>query len=181
MARATVPMEPSGGASFSIGDYRDFRRAAHLRYVGMPGGDQAIREPWRMAVAHLLDAGNSSGEFVSRLPKAAFRTIEQMLEKGFRTPMTSSAGRLFDAVAVLAGLRHRVSYEGQVAIELEWLATGVADSGTYPFELNEVPEGKPPEANTGRRHASADSRGRARYLSRRSKGDHQSAISDHDG
>ena len=133
------------GGEFLIGDYRDFRRAAHLRYVGMPGGDQAIREPWRMAVAHLLDAGNSSGEFVSRLPKAAFRTIEQMLEKGFRTPMTSSAGRLFDAVAVLAGLRHRVSYEGQVAIELEWLATGVADSGIYPFELNEVPEGKPPE------------------------------------
>ena len=46
------------GGEFLIGDYREFRRAGHLRYVGMPGGDQAIREPWRMAVAHLRDAGN---------------------------------------------------------------------------------------------------------------------------
>jgi hydrogenase maturation protein HypF len=111
----------------------------------MPGGDQAIREPWRMAVAHLRDAGYFSDEFVSRLPPAGLRTIETMLEKGLLTPMTSSAGRLFDAVAALAGLRHRVSYEGQAAMELEWLATGLAESGAYPFELERVPGDEPPD------------------------------------
>jgi len=134
------------GGEFLVGDYRGFRRAGHLRYVGMPGGDQAIREPWRMAVAHLRDAGNSTGEFVSHVRPAAIRTIEKMLDKGFSTPMTSSAGRLFDAVAALAGLRQSVSHEGQAAMELEWLATGVADRGAYSFELEEVPGGEPPEA-----------------------------------
>jgi hydrogenase maturation protein HypF len=134
------------GGEFLVGDYRTFRRAGHLRYVGMPGGDQAIREPWRMAVAHLRDAGISGGEFVSRLSPAAIRTIETMLDKGFRTPMTSSAGRLFDAVAALAGLRQSVNYEGQAAMELEWLATGVADAGAYPFELEVVPAGETPQA-----------------------------------
>ncbi len=133
------------GGEFLVGDYWEFRRAGHLRYVGMPGGDQAIREPWRMAVAHLRDAGSTNGEFVSCLPPAELRTIETMLEKGLLTPMTSSAGRLFDAVAALAGLRQRVSYEGQAAMELEWLATGLAESGAYPFELEKVPEGEPPD------------------------------------
>jgi hydrogenase maturation protein HypF len=134
------------GAAFLVGDYREFRRAGHLRYVAMPGGDQAIREPWRMAVAHLRDAGSSSNDFANRLPPAAIRTIETMLEKGIRTPMTSSAGRLFDAVAALTGVRQRVSYEGQSAIEMEWLATGVPDTGSYPFELEVVPGAEPSQA-----------------------------------
>jgi hydrogenase maturation protein HypF len=133
------------GGEFLVGDYRRFGRVAHLRYVGMPGGDQAIREPWRMAVAHLRDAGDSTGHFASRLPPATLRTIEKMLEKGFNTPMTSSAGRLFDAVAALAGVRQRMSYEGQAAMELEWLATGVAENGAYPFELEAVPDRANPE------------------------------------
>jgi hydrogenase maturation protein HypF len=63
------------------------------------------------------------------------RTITRMLERHLNTPMTSSAGRLFDAVAALAGLRDRVSYEGQAAIELEWLANAVPADGSYPFDL----------------------------------------------
>ncbi len=70
------------GGEFLVGDYRGFRRAAHLRYVGMPGGDQAIREPWRMALAHLRDAGSSVGRIRERRARAAIRTVEAMLERG---------------------------------------------------------------------------------------------------
>jgi hydrogenase maturation protein HypF len=126
------------GGEFLVGDYRHYRRAAHLRYVGMPGGEQAIRQPWRMAVAHLKDAGVETLLLKERLPPVALRTVAKMLEKGFNTPRTSSAGRLFDAVAALAGVRDRVSYEGQAAVELEWLATGAAPEEGYPFEIVET-------------------------------------------
>jgi hydrogenase maturation protein HypF len=123
------------GGEFLVGDCRDFRRAAHLRYVGMPGGDQAIREPWRMAAAHLWDAGAEFPPCRAHNVHLALRTVQRMLERRFNTPLTSSAGRLFDAVAALAGVRDRVSHEGQAAVELEGLATGVAPDRAYPFEL----------------------------------------------
>jgi hydrogenase maturation protein HypF len=129
------------GGEFLIGDYHDFRRAAHLRYVGLPGGDRAVREPWRMAVAHLKDARVDLGPLKARIHSVELRTVETMLERRFNTPPTSSAGRLFDAVAALAGVRDRVSYEGQAAIELEWLASRVAPDGAYPFDLTQPPEG----------------------------------------
>jgi len=133
------------GGEFLVGGYRRFRRMAHLRPVGMPGGDQAIREPWRMAVAQLRDAHCASGRFQRQLQPQAVALITKMLDSGFNTPLTTSAGRLFDAVAALAGLRQRVSYEGQAAIELEWLATNVTDEAVYPFELEEVLVGEPAE------------------------------------
>jgi hydrogenase maturation protein HypF len=104
------------GGEFLVADYRNFRRAAHLRYVGLPGGDSAVREPWRMAAAHLLDAGSSWDGLVGRVDRAKLRTIATMLERRVNTPLTSSAGRLFDAVASLAGVRDTVSYEGQAPI-----------------------------------------------------------------
>src|SRR5262249_3267647 len=104
------------GGEFLIGDFLQFRRAAHLRYVGMPGGEQAIREPWRMAIAHLADAHVANESLKARLLPNPLRTMERMLERGFQTPPTSSAGRLFDAVASLAGVRDRVNYEGQAAV-----------------------------------------------------------------
>jgi hydrogenase maturation protein HypF len=128
------------GGEFLVGDYRNYQRAAHLRYVGLPGGDQAIREPWRMAVAHLLDAGLSTRSVEARILPVQFRTIRTMLERHFQTPLTSSVGRLFDAVSALAGVRDRVSYEGQAAVELEWLATEAAPDGVYPFDLDCVSE-----------------------------------------
>ncbi len=124
------------GGEFLTGDYRNFRRAAHLRYVGLPGADQAVREPWRMAVAHLADAGVNSPSLRARNLLSNLRLIEKMLERRLNTPWTSSAGRLFDAVAALAGVRDRVSYEGQAAIELEWLAEQTAPDGAYPFDLS---------------------------------------------
>src|SRR5262245_30179588 len=131
------------GGEFLVGDYRGFRRAAHLRYVGMPGGEQAIREPWRMAVAHLADAGKEFAAWKERFLPVHWRTVQRMLERRLNTPLTSSAGRLFDAVAALAGVRDRVSYEGQAAVELEWLATEAAPDGAYPFELTAAGEEEP--------------------------------------
>jgi hydrogenase maturation protein HypF len=124
------------GGEFLVGDYHGFRRAAHLRYVGMPGGDAAIREPWRMAVAHLRDAGADCQPLRARLLPVECRAIARMLQRGINTPMTSSAGRLFDAVAALAGVRDRASYEGQAAVELEWLATDTPPDQPYPFEIH---------------------------------------------
>jgi len=132
------------GGEFLIGDYAQYQRAAHLRYVGMPGGDQAIREPWRMALAHVLDAKVDFPPLAARVSRSAYLTIEQMLEKRLRSPPTSSAGRLFDAVAALAGVRDRVSYEGQAAIELEWLAEKVASDGAYPFDFEPDPASEAP-------------------------------------
>jgi hydrogenase maturation protein HypF len=127
------------GGEFLVGDYRTFRRAAHLRYVGLPGGDRAVREPWRVAVAHLADAQAELPALEARRSPVELRTGRRMLERGLNSPRTSSAGRLFDAVAALAGVRDHVSYEGQAAIELEWLAAGVAADGAYPFDLGGVP------------------------------------------
>jgi hydrogenase maturation protein HypF len=127
------------GGEFLVGDYVQFRRAAHFRYVGMPGGDQAIREPWRMAVAHLSDSQLSNESLKARVLRSQLQAIERMLERHFRTPPTSSAGRLFDAVAALAGVRDRVSYEGQAAVELESLASCRAPCGVYPFSIARSP------------------------------------------
>lgn len=121
------------GGEFLIGDYHTFRRAAHLRGVRMPGGDQAIREPWRMALAYLADAQVADGPWETRFLPYNVKVIRQMLERGIQAPLTSSAGRLFDAVAALAGIRDRVNYEGQAAVELEWLASGVEAGDAYPF------------------------------------------------
>jgi hydrogenase maturation protein HypF len=133
------------GGEFLTGDYREFQRAAHLRCIRMPGGEQAVREPWRMALAHLIDAGRNGLLPQSAVPESAQRTVRAILERGINSPPTSSAGRLFDAVAALAGVRDRVSYEGQAAIELEWLAEKVPPAGTYPFDLAPTREGEPPE------------------------------------
>jgi hydrogenase maturation protein HypF len=130
------------GGEFLVADYRGFRRAAHLRYVGLPGGDRAAREPWRMAVAHAADAGADCRAVRDRVGAAAVRAVERMLDRRFNSPPTSSAGRLFDAVAALAGVRDRVTYEGQAAMELEWLATDTPPDGNYPFELDPGPAGQ---------------------------------------
>lgn len=125
------------GGEFLVGDYLGFQRAGHLRYVAMPGGDQAIREPWRMAYAHLRDAEADVSVLDKRVAKVSLRATEQMIRRRFNTLMTSSAGRLFDAVASLIGLRDRVSHEGQAAIELEWLAMQGDAEGSYPFNVSE--------------------------------------------
>ncbi len=125
------------GGEFLVGDYAQVRRAAHLRYVGMPGGEKAIREPWRMALAHLADASSHCNRLERRLSEVEVRTVGRMLERRLNTPLTSSAGRLFDAVAAMAGVCDRVSYEGQAAMQLEWLATQTSAAGEYSFDIDE--------------------------------------------
>jgi hydrogenase maturation protein HypF len=131
------------GGEFLVGDYQTFRRGAHLRYVGMPGGERAIREPWRMALAHLIDAGEQIDVLGSRISQQEMSLLKTMLDRRINTPATSSAGRLFDAVAALAGVRDRVSFEGQAAMELEGLAGTSPGPGDrlYPFELRSPDHG----------------------------------------
>ena len=121
------------GGEFLVGDDRSFVRAAHLRYVAMPGGEQAIREPWRMAWAHLQDAGIALHAWADRIDPRSRQTIERMWEGRINCPSTSSMGRLFDALGSLIRLTDRVSYEGQAAEQLEGLAETASDTGEYPF------------------------------------------------
>ena len=101
-----------------------FERLGHFRKVLLPGGEKAIKEPWRMAVSYLwsldpADAVTTYQDILSRWPRRKVEILLRMLERGLNSPVTSSCGRLFDAVSALAGLRDSVSYEGQAAIELE--------------------------------------------------------------
>ncbi len=125
------------GGEFLVGDYQGFRRAGHLRYVGLPGGEQAILEPWRMAASHLLDADCPLTPLESHVPTNSLNILRTMIQRRVNTPQTSSIGRLFDAVAALIGLRRTAAYEGQAAIELEWLAENEPAGGSYPLEIKE--------------------------------------------
>jgi hydrogenase maturation protein HypF len=127
------------GGEFLVGTIGSVVRAGHLLPVPMPGGEQAIREPWRMAAAHLRSAGLQPD--LPRVEPSALSAVMRMLERSIQAPLTSSMGRLFDAVAAIAGARSgAISYEGQAAIALEWLSTGVEPDRAYPFGLFEEGE-----------------------------------------
>ena len=120
------------GGEFLTGGYEGYRRAGHFTPVPLPGGDAAVREPWRMAMSYLYRAAGevafSINHPVARiLPPGEQALFAQMLKRGINSPPTSSCGRLFDAVAALLGVRHTVSYDGQGAMELEALAETTTD------------------------------------------------------
>ena len=122
------------GGEVLVGDLAGFQRAAHLRAVRMPGGEAAIREPWRMACAWLADALGTDAPplpaaLADEVDAARWRAVAGLAESGVASPLTTSVGRLFDAVAALCGVRARVNYEGQAAAELEALA---ARAGAAP-------------------------------------------------
>jgi len=115
-----------------------FERFAHLEYVPMPGGEAAVREPWRMAFGHLRAAGVRLEQIESLTGATAqeSRVIERMIERNVNAPLTSSCGRLFDAVAAVVLNRREVDYEAQAAIELEGTAIDELDTITgYSLEL----------------------------------------------
>jgi hydrogenase maturation protein HypF len=125
------------GGELLVGGLRDFERAGHLRAVRLPGADRAVREPWRLACAWLLEA--RGGEEPPPLPLDLRRSVSldrwetiARLSRSRLAPPCTSVGRLFDAVAALCGVRPRINYEGQAAIELEGTVDPAA-RGAYPI------------------------------------------------
>ena len=137
-----------GGEFFEGSLEEGFARRAHLEYAPLPGGSAAIRQPWRMALAQLITLYGE--EETLKLPLAVVRQagernvrlVARLVEHELNTPPTSSAGRLFDAVAALVGVpgTERTTYEGQAAMELELAADGPASRG-YPFRLRPEDDG----------------------------------------
>lgn len=120
------------GGEFLLGSYAAVRRVGHLRPVSLPGGDAAIRHPARTALAHLAAAGLSVEGTASgnALPDSDIRVLCRMLATGSHCTPTTSAGRLFDAIASLLDVRHAIDYEAQAAIELEACAAAWAEPHT---------------------------------------------------
>ncbi len=126
------------GGEFLIADYKSFDRAAHLAYIPLPGGDAATRKPARVALSHLL-AANLSLDLdlptLAALSPAEQNIIAKQIANGLNSPLTSSMGRLFDAVASIIGVRQEVNYEGQAAIELEAISDPI-EKCAYPFAIS---------------------------------------------
>jgi hydrogenase maturation protein HypF len=125
------------GGEFLVAGYNGYQRIAHLAYTPLPGGDAAIRKPARIALAQLWQAGlewDSRLACVAALSDEERQVLRSQLELGINLPQTSSMGRLFDAVAALAGVRQVVNYEAQAAIELEALVDPY-EHGSYPLEI----------------------------------------------
>jgi hydrogenase maturation protein HypF len=129
-----------GGEILAV-DEGGYERLGHLAYVPMPGGTAAIKEPWRMAVSYLY-ATFGEAYFASEGPlgrgwsRERIEVLLQMIRRQVNSPLTSSCGRLFDGVAALVGLRDRIAYEGQAAVELEQCMEPTAER--YRYEFNEV-------------------------------------------
>ena len=131
------------GGEFLICDFGHFERRAHLKYVVLPGGEAAIRKPYRMAISYLyhLPAALTSGlTLFERIDPVELEIVRRQIEKGINSSLTSSCGRLFDAVSSLLGICDVITYEGEAAIRLEMLADESFEDG-YHWPL---PKGKFP-------------------------------------
>ena len=128
------------GCEIMLASLLKFERLAHLAYIPLPGGDQAVRQPWRVAATYLSQLYGEKFldleiPFTRGIDRQRWKPLSQMITRGVQSPLASSLGRLFDGVAALVGLRNEVVYEGQAAIELEGLA--VQSDRAYPFSINE--------------------------------------------
>lgn len=126
------------GGEVLLADLTSYKRLAHLEQLRLPGGDAAASEPWRMGLSALFTANDGSPwpvedlpDSLSTIPVEKIAIINSMLSNGFNSPLTSSCGRLFDAVASILGIRQKISYEGQAAIELEAVARKATTTTWY--------------------------------------------------
>lgn len=129
------------GGEFFAGDYGSFNRVAHFEYVPMPGGEMAIKEPWRMAFAYFSKglsehAAELPAHWAAGIEPYKRNIVQSQIAQNINTPLTSSAGRLFDAVSSMLGLCHAITYEGQAAIRLE-RAADPGSGSSYAYELRE--------------------------------------------
>ena len=132
------------GGEVMIADAEGYERVAHLSYVPLPGGDAAIRNPCRVALAHLWSADvdwDLELASVAALDEIERNLLRQQLTRDVACVPSSSMGRLFDAVASLLGLRHHITYEAQAAIDLEIAATAGTQLDPYHFSLHSTADG----------------------------------------
>lgn len=137
------------GGEFLLSSLKDYRRLAHFEPVALPGGSQAIKEPWRMAVSYALSAQQSGPgvfngfieDLKGRYGHQAIHLVQKQIEKRLNAPFTSSCGRLFDAMSALLGVCYKADYEGQAAMELEAFARQCKEyeqrdqPQVYPYEI----------------------------------------------
>jgi hydrogenase maturation protein HypF len=133
------------GGEFMVADYRNFNRAGHLEYLPLPGGAAAIKRPRRTAIGYILtllgeSALNHDLPVMREADDMEIEVIKRQIERKINSPLTSSMGRLFDAISALLGIRGEIDYEGQAAVELEMAAyeEDVHVQESYPYRIVEV-------------------------------------------
>lgn len=135
------------GGEFLISDWKSFERKAFFEPVPLPGGNTAVRQPWRMALSYLLQSPTKDVRALELLRsgisetvnEVTFNAVRKQIETRFNAPLTSSCGRLFDAVSALLGICTTALYEGQAAVELETMAAGSAGDGDVPAAADIYP------------------------------------------
>ena len=133
------------GSEFLVADYKSFTRMGHLEYLPLPGGDAATKKPYRIAIGYLLkllgeDSLNTELALLKQIDAVEIELIKRQIQTGINSPLTSSMGRLFDAVSALIGIRDEIDYDAQAAIELEMIAYDVGDkigNKDYPYLIIE--------------------------------------------
>lgn len=124
------------GGEFFVGSIKGFKRVAHLQYIPMPGGEVAVREPYRMAVSYLYNAYGSNLPNLTRLDREKSKFLIQIIKKGINSPLTSSMGRFFDAVSSIIGICNVIEYDAQAAIELEKaISSSTSNTKSYNFDI----------------------------------------------
>ena len=133
------------GGELLVADLQGFRRVGHLAPFPLPGGEAAIRRPYRAGLGLLLAAGIDPATWpgLAQVPSKEVEAVRRQVAQGLNAPITTSAGRLFDAVAALIGVRGVVTYEAQAAMELEALAAGEDIGQAYPFAVMLQPPPSP--------------------------------------
>jgi hydrogenase maturation protein HypF len=142
------------GGEFLVADYRNFHRAGHLEYLPLPGGAAAIKRPYRTAIGYILtllgenalnaviasEAKQSQLASIGQVTEVEVEVIKRQIEGRINSPLSSSMGRLFDAISALLGIRSEIDYEGQAAVELEMAALSSVIARPVPSEARELDE-----------------------------------------